>query len=467
MKKILLPIALITVIGTTSSLFSSPHALNPSSSDGEKTRQLSEEILKHGQAFANLRSLVSGGSRLCGSSGAAHAVEWAQAKLESYGLDSVWLQPVKVPVWIRGDHEVAAVVVGASSQALRIAALGNSGGTPAGGVEAEVIEVKSLEEAQRLGSALKGKIVFYNRPMDPSLKDTFEAYSGAVDQRTSGPAMASRYGAVGALVRTVTTLTDDAHPHTGVTHFGTGSHVIPAAAISTHDANLLSNLLMDSHGGSVRVRLELSAHRQADTTSYNVIGELTGSELSREIVAVGGHLDSWDLAPAAHDDGAGVVQSIEVLRALKVLGIRPKRTVRAVLFMCEEFGGIGAFEYARQSQLRGERHLVATESDRGGFKPQGFAVQDPTGRGLARLHEWSAYLAPLQADWAAEGESGTDVEPLSDQGTVTFGLVTESAHYFDLHHSELDQLTAVDPQELQLGAAAMAVLTYLAAEQGI
>jgi hypothetical protein len=423
------------------------------------TQSLALEIVSHGQAYANLEQLVAGGSRLSGSEGAARAVTWAKAKLESYGFDRVWLQPVKVPAWSRGDHEAAkAWIAGAQPFDLAVAALGNSVGTSAGGLEAEVVEVNGLAQVQEMGTALRGKIVFYNRPMDASLDDTFDAYSGAADQRTSGPATAARFGAVGALVRTLTTLPDDTHPHTGITSYRGGTK-IPAAAVSTHDANRLSALL-SSGRGPVRVRLELSARQLPPVTSYNVVAEIRGTELPNEIIDVGGHLDSWDLGPGAHDDGAGAVQSIEVLRAFKVAGVTPRRTIRAVLFMSEEFGGVGADEYARLAKLNGEKHLAAIESDRGGFLPLGFSIKadDPV---VEKMRAWGKYLAPVHADRLNPGFAGTDVEPLEETGTLTIGFVPESKHYFDLHHSSLDRLDAVNPDELHLGAASMAVMAYL------
>jgi hypothetical protein len=293
----------------------------------------------------------------------------------------------------------------------------------------------------------------------------FAAYEKASDQRFKGPAMASKFGAIAALVRSMTTLPDDLNPHTGVTQFRAGTPPIPAAALSTHDANLLSKYLQT--GKPVRVRMELSPQRLPKTTSYNVIAEMTGTEIPQEIVLVGGHLDSWDLSPGAHDDGAGVVQSMEVLRALKILGIRPKRTVRAVLFMCEEFGGIGGDEYAKQAQRKAETHILATESDHGGFKAQGFAIEDRSGRGMKKMREWAQYLSPLEVNDFHTGRSETDVEPLASQGVFTLGLLPDSTHYFDVHHSALDVSLAVHPQELSSGAAAMAIVTYLAAEQGV
>jgi hypothetical protein len=425
------------------------------------TEKLTREILVNGQAFSNLKELVSGGSRISGSESAAHAVQWAKAKMESYGFDKVWLQDVIVPHWVRGHHEDAILTSGGQGH-LKVAALGNSIGTTEKGVEAEVVEVKSLKEATEKASTLNGKIVFFNGPMDPTLMDTFHAYGQSVPQRGRGAALVAGYGAVAVLVRSMT-LNHDLHPHTGGTDYKDASKKIPAATIATADADRLSEILKTQ---KARVKLFLSAQPMDPVHSFNVIGEMTGSEFPNEYIVVGGHLDSWDLGPGAQDDGAGAVQSIEVLRAMKALHIQPKRTVRAVLFMTEEFGGIGADEYAKQAVLKKEKHIAALESDRGGFTPRGFST-NANETVFKKLNSWKPYLAPLNADKIISGEGGTDVDPLAATGTVLFGLYPDSARYFDYHHAETDTLEAVNPRELHLGASAMAILIYLISNQGL
>ncbi len=431
----------------------------------DQTAALSDEILQHGKAYADLHELTDIGSRLAASPGAERAVAWAKAKMEAYGFDKVRLQATQVPVWTRGDTERATLTDGADAVApLRVAALGGSVGTGEAGVEAQVVEVHSLDEVARLGSAVRGKIVFYNRPMDPNLADTFTAYSRAVDQRTAGPSVAARYGAVAVLVRTLTPQLDDDHPHTGMLSYNIGDPKIPAAAVSTHGANELSRRL--AANPQLHVKLELACARNGTATGYNIIGEVTGSEKPNEIVVVGGHIDSWDLGPAAHDDGAGVVQSLEVGRAIKALGLRPKRTIRTVLFMAEEEGGWGADTYAQAARSSGETHIAAIESDRGGFAPTGFAT---TGGASAvqKLKAFAPLLAPLHADEITEGDSGTDVEPLRAVGAVAIGFIPVSTHYFDFHHAETDVFAAVRPDELHAGAAAIATLAWSIAEQGL
>jgi len=428
------------------------------------TRRISQEILSQGRPFINLQELVALGHRLTGSSGAEKAIQWAKAKMVSYGLDRVELQPVQVPHWVRGGREVARIRGQVEELPLQVTALGGSVGTGQAGVEAPVIEVQSLKEVETLGAAIQGKIVFYNRPMDISV-DSFEAYDAAVDQRIDGASQAARYGAKAVLVRSLTTLAADDNPHTGVLTYERGVAQIPAAAISTHGAQLLSQSLKKDP--ALKVKLELSAKRLPDVRSYNVIGELTGKELPNETVVVGGHLDSWDLGVGAQDDGCGVVQSLEVLRIFKSLGLKPRRTVRVALFMVEEWGGRGGKEYARQAKRKGEKHLAAIESDQGGFEPVGFTVQNSS-QALRQIQYWEKYLAPLKATQFTQGSGGTDIEPLAEAtGAVAFGFVPQSKHYFDFHHSALDQLSAVNAEELHQGAAAMAVLTYLLAEKGL
>jgi hypothetical protein len=456
--------ALLVLYGFFLLSISSQRALGDDDLLAATTRKIQAEVLTNGRAYSDLKELTALGHRLSGSGGAAKAVEWAKRKMESYGFDRVELQPVLVPHWTRGDIEEATVAASPQPVALQVAALGNSVGTPKEGIEADVVEVQGLDEVQKLGAAVRGKIVFYNRPMDPLRKDTVKAYGSAVDQRVGGAAAAARQGAVAVLVRSLTTLPDDEYPHTGIVIYEKDGTKIPAAALSTRSANTLSMLLKSNP--RVTVRLKLSATQHRPVPSFNVIGELKGHDLSQEYVVVGGHLDSWDLGTGAHDDGAGVVQSIEAVRALKALGLRPRRTVRVVLFMAEEFDGAGAVEYARQARAKQEKHVAALESDSGGFAPVGFSVQGKE-QALAALRRWAPYLAPLHADSIVQGSSGADVEKLADQDALLLGFVPVSTHYFDFHHSARDRMEAVNRDELHQGAAAIAIMTHLLAEKGL
>ncbi len=417
-------------------------------------------------AYEMLRELTQQiGPRLSGSPAAAAAVEWGRQMMEKLGFDRVWLQPVQVPRWVRGSVEEAEVIGSPTvgDAPLTVCALGGSVGTPELGVVGEVVEVRRFEELKQLGKRLEGKIVFYNRPMDPKRRQTFSAYGGAVEQRTRGAAEAAKYGAVAVLVRSMTTRLDDV-PHTGGMHYAEGMPKIPAAAVSTVDAEFLSRLIKKD--GTVRVRLRLSCQTLPDVPSANVIGEIRGSERPEEMIVLGGHLDSWDKGQGAHDDGAGCVQAMEALRLLKVLGLRPKRTLRAVLFMNEENGLRGGREYARVAREKGWKHVAAIESDRGGFAPRGFTVDAPP-ETVERIARWAPLFRSIQADGIRPGGGGADISPLKRMQVPTIGLYVESQRYFDYHHSDNDTFDKVNERELELGAAAMSVLAYVIAQEGL
>jgi hypothetical protein len=432
--------------------------------DSALIRSLYDHALTASSTYSWLRELCKDiGPRLSGSAGAEKAVYWAQERLRQLGCDTVWLQPVTVPHWERGPLERATLhLPGAPDEVLAVCALGGSVGTAGGVLRAPVVEVFRLEDLERMGrEQLEGRIVFFNRPMEPRLINTFEAYSGCVDQRSAGAREASAYGALAVLVRSMNLRMDDL-PHTGTMSYGDAADSIPAAAISTLAAQRLSRALREQP--DLEVSLQLSCRNFPDALSYNVIGELRGAEKPHEYLLVGGHLDSWDLAEGAHDDGAGCVQSMAVLESLVQLGIKPRRSVRCVLFMNEENGARGAAEYARRAARHGEYHLVAIESDRGGFSPRGFSVDGVEGvRRLAlnRLQSWLPLLAPYGLHFADYGFSGVDIAPLREQGGALLGLVPDSQRYFDHHHADNDRLEAVNKRELELGAASMAALIYL------
>jgi len=433
-----------------------------SSRDALMIRSIFDETLTGGQAYDWLRFLsLQIGGRLSGSVEAEQAVEYTKSVMNDLGLDRVYLQPVMVPKWVRGAPEYAYFETAPGlSTTVPITALGGSVATPSMGLKAKVIEVNGIEELAQIGrNKIAGKIVFFNRPMNPQTIPTFQAYGACVDQRYSGAVEAAKYGAVGVIVRSMNLRLDD-FPHTGGMSYGDSpiSSRIPAAAISTNGAELLSATL--SLNPDTQFYFKQNCRTFPDVKSYNVIGEMKGSVYPEEIVVVGGHLDSWDLGDGAHDDGAGVVQSIEVLRTLKAIGYKPKRTLRAVLFMNEENGLRGAREYASEAESLGEKHVFALESDSGGFTPRGFQF-DTTEENFERIAQWSALFYPFFSDRFELGGSGADVGPLKSQGTVLAGLRPDSQRYFDHHHSDHDTFDQVNKRELELGAAAMASLIYL------
>ena len=407
------------------------------------------------------------GGRLSGSVQAEEAVNYTRMVLDTLGADSVWLQPCLVPHWERGEKEVVqAFSDGLMVRAMNCAALGGSPGTGPEGLHAGVIEVRSLDEVEALGrERIEGKVVFFNRPMDHSSINTFRAYGGAVDQRVWGPSKASEYGAVAAVVRSMTTLLND-NPHTGVTVFREGIRPIPAIAISTLDAEWLSgSLKMEGY----QLFVKNSSKTLQPKPSFNVIGEIKGSQYPDEIILVGGHLDSWDLGGGAHDDGAGCVHAMEVFHLIKRLDYQPKRTIRCVLFMNEENGLSGGKSYAEASMKNDEFHLAAIESDAGGFSPRGFGCtgSEATFTGYFRaLQKFLPYLEPYGL-WMKVGGGGADIAPLKPQNGLLIGLRPDPQRYFNYHHSALDRIQAVNKRELELGAAAIMSLVYLIDQHGL
>jgi carboxypeptidase Q len=423
-------------------------------------------VLMNGQAYDNLKILCTTvGHRLSGSPAADKAVIWGEKTLKASGADTVYLQEVQVPVWVRGTKEMVRVNAGKVVRPLNACSLGGSVGTN-GLLNAEVIEVLGVEELVKLTEKdVKGKIVFFNKPMDPRKISTFEAYGACVDQRHAGAGEAAKLGAVAVLVRSMS-LAIDEHPHTGSMGYPEGAERIPALAISTLDANWLHKELIQGKQGAIKVGIESNCEFKGYKTSYNVIGELRGAKNPERIMVVGGHLDSWDKGQGAHDDGAGCVQSIETLRLFKTLGIRPNNTLRVILFMNEENGNMGGKTYAKAVNAAQEKHILAFESDRGGFTPRGVHIDDNLAS-IAFVAEFKDMLEPYGLHVFEKGYSGVDIGPLKHgEGSfnpelLMMGLLPDSQRYFDYHHADTDVIEAVNPRELHLGAGAMAALVYL------
>ena len=432
-------------------------------------RKIYDEALVNGQCYTNLHYLCKNiGARLSGSPNAQKAVEWSKKLMDSYGFDHVFLQEVMVPHWVRGAKEVGLIIDGSNKISVPIAALGMSVATPKEGLTANVIEVHSLKELDTLGeSAIKGKIVFFNRPFDPRFIETLRAYGTAGDQRNMGPAAAAKYGAVGVIVRSLTESLDD-FPHTGATRYTPDGVNIPAAAISTKGANQLSALLKQRKLPQIKFYFKQNCEMRPDTLSYNVVGELKGSENPNKFITVGGHLDSWDLAEGAHDDGTGVTGALEAVRILKALGYQPKNTVRVVFFMNEENGDKGGIKYAELAAQNKEVHIAAIESDAGGFTPRGFGFTGLSSDQLKNLEQWKKLFAPYGSDKLTAGGGGSDISPLKEKvpGVVLIGLSPDPQRYFDIHHTPNDVFENVNKRELELGAASMASLIYLIDQHG-
>jgi hypothetical protein len=430
--------------------------------DEKQLKAIYDTALTQGNAYDWLSHLSNQiGGRLSGSVQAQQAVEYTKAQLDSLALDRVWLQPVMVPKWVRGTPEFAYIesTPGFTTN-VPICALGGSVPTPEIGIKASVVEVQGIEDLEKLGrEKIQGKIVFFNRPMDPTLISTFSSYSGCVDQRYSGAAEAGKYGAAGVIVRSMNLRLDDL-PHTGSMSYGETSiqDRIPAAAISTNGAELLSTTL--KLNPDIKFYFKQNCKQFPDVESYNVIGEIRGSEFPNEIMVVGGHLDSWDLGDGSHDDGAGCVQSMEVLHILKKIGYKPKRTLRVVLFMNEENGLRGGNKYAAVAKSKNENHVFALESDAGGFTPRGFSF-DTDEANFEQVLGWKKLFEPYLVHLFVKGGSGADIGPLKDENLVLAGLRPDSQRYFDHHHAENDTFEHVNKRELELGAATMTSLVYL------
>lgn len=441
--------------------------------DAFKIKDIYSETLTKSQAYPWLYSLTTNiGGRISGSPEAMAAVEYTRQMLDTLGLDSVWIQPCYVPHWERGDKEEARIVNSKTMGTvdLTVLALGNSIGTGNNGITAEVIEVQSLDEVEKLGRAkIEGKIVFFNRPADVTQINTFAAYGGMVDQRVHGPAIAANFGAVGAIVRSATPSLDDV-PHTGVTvtsRYNEGVAQIPSIGVSTIDAELLSRILKQEKG--VRLYFRTTCRMMGDKLSYNVIGEIKGNEFPNEIILVGGHLDSWDVGQGAHDDGTGVVHAMATLQMMKAMNYQPKRTIRCVLFMNEENGQQGSTAYANASNKNNEFHLAAIESDRGGFTPRGFECEADSEVFPARFSKFKKFeelLSPYGLD-LSKGGSGADVSRLKSQKGLLIGFIPDSQRYFDFHHTANDNIEAVNKRELDLGVAAILSLIYLIDQYGL
>ncbi len=441
--------------------------LSFSQNDAEILESIYSKSLTNGKSYEWLDYLSNQiGGRLSGSANAEKAVEWTKGELNALGLDRVWLQPVMVPKWVRGDKEIAYFETQTGKkEKLRICALGGSIATPKNGIKAEVIEVLGIDQLRALGrEGVDGKIVFFNRPMKETLIHTFESYGSCVDQRYAGAMEAGKLGAAGVIVRSMNLRLDD-FPHTGSMSYGDLplNKRIPSAAISTNDAELLSIALKEEK--NLQLYFKQNCEQFNDVESYNVIGEITGNVFPDEFIIIGGHLDSWDLGDGSHDDGAGVVQSMEVLRLIKKIGLEPKRSIRVVLFMNEENGLRGGKKYAEIAKEKRENHIFALESDSGGFTPRGFSF-DCSDNNFNQILNWAPLFKPYLIHYFEKGGSGADIGPLKNDQIVLAGLRPDSQRYFDYHHAANDTFDAVNKRELELGAATMTSLIYLIDKYG-
>ena len=452
----------LAVLGAAS-LLPVLRAAEDTAADEKMIRAIYDSALTSSPAYENLRELTTKyGGRLAGSKALEGAVRWGEATLKATGAERVELQPAMVPHWERGSKESVTFTSGATTAPLSAVALGGSVPTPAGGVTANVVELQSLDELPK--TDVKGKIVFFNRPMNPKYVIPGNSYRDAGDQRNRGAGEAGKYGAVGVLVRSLTHARDDV-PHTGNTTYLPDSPKIPAAALGIVSAERLSAALKADR--DLKVSLTIHSRWFEDAPSHNVVGEIKGAQFPDKYILVGGHLDSWDIAPGAHDDGSGIVQSIEVMRLLKSVGYQPRHSLRVVLFTNEENGLRGATAYSTLARERKEQHILAVETDTGGFQPRGFNLGNPAGDAHLKAARWKALFEPYSIWYFQAGSGGADVNPLLAQGATVAGLQPDSQRYFDIHHTTEDSLDKVNKRELELGAAAMASLIYLIDKYGL
>jgi len=426
--------------------------------DSTFIRKIYNEALENGESYENLRDLCKGiGARITGSAEAEMAVRWGEKLLNSYGFDKVYLQEVKVPHWERGTKEAAWIINEAGeSIKLDILALGGSVGTN-GFIEGEVLPVNDVEALKKLSkSDVTGKIVYLSKAFDQKFISTFLAYGNCYPLRGNGTNEAGKLNAKAVVIRSLATPIDN-FPHTGTMRYEGDVQKIPGAAISTKNAELLNEWLKK---GKVTLKMEMDCRVYPDVLSYNVIGEMTGKD--DQIISFGGHLDSWDVGEGAHDDGAGIVHSIEALRILKKLGYRPNHTLRCVLFMNEENGNRGGEAYAKIASDKKEKHLAALESDNGGFLPLGFKIDAPK-KHVKTVQGFRSLLTDFELDRFNEGHAGVDIGPLKTYfpNMLQLGLRVNSQEYFNYHHTNNDVLENVNKRELELGCAAMASMVYL------
>jgi carboxypeptidase Q len=431
-------------------------------SDSAMLRKIYDHYLTESRCYSDLRELTTTiGGRLSGSPQADRAVEWAKKVMYAAGADTVILQPCMVPVWDRGKKEICRMHSGtAKPVALNCTALGSSDGTGAGGIRAKVIEVSTFEELAALGQdEVKGKIVFYNVFFDRKNVRTGVSYGQSVKFRGIGASHAAKHGAVAMVLRSMTS-TDDDEPHTGNMRYDTtiSKTRIPAVALSYKAADLLHETLQKNK--NTEIYLETHCKNLPQKQSFNVVGQLTGAQHPNEFIITGGHLDSWDNGQGAHDDGAGIVQSIEVLAAFKKLGIKPAHSVRAVAFMNEENGLAGGNAYADFAKKNKEKHIAAIETDAGGFTPRGFGVD--TLNGLYDLVvKWKGLFYPYYIERIEKGGGGADLIALEKLGVPCIGFEPDTQRYFDIHHTAADTFDKINRRELELGAAGIGAMIYL------
>ncbi|MCS3869650.1 hypothetical protein J3D55_002566 [Chryseobacterium ginsenosidimutans] len=440
----------------TSLLLLSMAVFGQAKEDSIQFAKISTEILNNGKGYTELRDLTKNiGHRLSGSESYEKAVKWAEQKLHDAGADKVWLQEVMVPVWVRGKESLQIKTANGKWKNLKMLSLGNSEGTGGKDVSGEIIMVKSMEEYEKLSpEQVKDKIVFFNYPFSQSYIETFRGYSDAAKYRTTAASLTAKKGGKFAIIRSLSSAFDDV-PHTGAMRYQDDKK-IPAVAVGNTTADELAELLKSQ---KIIVKLNSNCGMKGEKLSHSVIGEITGKK-DKSVIVVGGHLDSWDVGEGAHDDGTGIVQSIEVLRTFKNLGIKNNHTIRVVCFANEENGVKGGVQYGKTAKENNEKHLFAIETDAGGFTPRGISLEMDNEK-RKQIQSWANLFLPYGVYDFKNTYSGTDLYPLHDMGVPTAELVPDSQRYFDIHHTEEDTFEKVNRRELLLGASTLTQIIYL------
>jgi len=441
-------------------------ALAQTNQDSVKIKTLVDEIMTNGKAYDLLRELTKKiGGRLAGSPQQQNAAVWGKRNLEAFHPDKVFLQACKTPSWQRGGKDFASIVSvngKPQNEPLAALALGNSLSSN-GLVEAELLAVANFDELEKRKDEVKGKIVYYHSVFNPTRIQTFVAYGESGIYRGSGASRAAKYGAVGVMIHSLSTAPDN-EPHTGGMRYDESLPKIPAVALGPNDAKALWEAAKTS---TIRVQMQTYGFFLPDADENNVVAEIKGTQFPDEIITIGGHLDSWDVNEGAHDDGAGIVQTMEVLRAMKASNYVPKRTIRFVLFANEENGGKGGAKYAELAKLNNEKHIFALESDEGGFTPRSIGITSSAEQ-FKKFQTWSSLLKPYGTE-ITTGGGGADIGPLKSamKEVVLSSLIPDSQRYFDLHHAKTDVFENVNKRELLLGAANIAAIIYLVDQYGV
>lgn len=443
------------ILGTTLTLLGLT-VFGQAKEDSIQFAKISTEILNKGKAYNELRELTKNiGHRLSGSASYEKAVTWAEQKLRDAGADKVWLQEVMVPVWVRGKESLQIKTSNGKWKSLKMLSLGNSEGTGGKDISGEIIMVRSMEEYDKLSpEQVKDKIVFFNYPFSQTYIETFRGYGDAAKYRSTAASLTAKKGGKFAIIRSLSSAFDDV-PHTGSMRYQDDKK-IPAVAVGSTTADELAELLKSQ---KITAKLNSNCGMKGEKLSHSVIGEITGKK-DKSVIVVGGHLDSWDVGEGAHDDGSGIVQSIEVLRTFKNLGIQNNHTIRVVCFANEENGVKGGVMYGKTVKENNEKHLFAIETDAGGFTPRGISL-DMDNEKRKQIQSWADLFLPYGVYDFKNTYSGTDLYPLHDLGIPTAELVPDSQRYFDIHHTEEDTFEKVNRRELLLGASTLTQIIYM------